>query len=109
MLAMPDFNEAFLPLRGRLLSPGLLRAAPYLLGWKAPQYVRCVTLGVTAKARGRGIEAAMLAEGVFTALRLGIQRCEASWILEDNVPVIRMIELFGGKVYKTYRIYERPT
>ncbi|HEU5069827.1 MAG TPA: N-acetyltransferase [Verrucomicrobiae bacterium] len=108
MLAMPDFNEAFLPLRGRLLSPGLLRAVPYLLGWKAPRYVRCVTLGVTAKARGRGIEAAMLAEGVFTSLRLGIQRCEASWILEDNVPVIRMIELFGGKVYKTYRIYERP-
>ena len=32
---------------------------------------------------------------------------EASWILEDNMPMRRMIESFGGKAYKTYRIYEK--
>jgi hypothetical protein len=108
LLAMPDFNEAFKPLRGRLLSPGLLAALPYLLRWKTPRYLRCLTLGVTAKCRGRGIEAAMLAEALNNSLRLGFQRGEASWILEDNTPVQRTIGLFRGEVYKRYRVYERP-
>ena len=107
LLAMPDFNEAFQPLKGRLFSPGLFRALPYFLGWKTPRYLRCLTLGVTAKYRGRGIEAAMLAEALTASLRLGFQRGEASWILEDNIAVQRVINLFGGKVYKTYRVYER--
>lgn len=37
----------------------------------------------------------------------GTKRGEASWILEDNMPMRRMIESFGGKAYKTYRIYEK--
>ena len=28
--------------------------------------------------------------------------------IEDNTAVQRLIELFGGTVYKTYRMYERP-
>jgi len=108
LLAMPDFNEALKPLRGRLFSWGLFKALPYFLGWKPTKYVRCITLGVTAKARGRGIEAAMLAEALTTCLRLGYQRGEASWILEDNTAVQRTIGLFGGEVYKRYRVYERP-
>ena len=107
LLAMPDYNEAFRPLHGKLLSAGLFRALPYLLGWKTPRYVRCLTLGVTAQWRGRGIEAAMLAESLTTCLRMGFQRGEASWILEDNIAVQRTIGLFGGEVYKTYRVYER--
>jgi GNAT superfamily N-acetyltransferase len=107
LLAMPDYNEAFKALRGKLLSPGLFTALPYLLGWKTPQYVRCLTLGVTAKWRNHGIEAAMLAEALNACLRLGFVRGEASWILEDNIAVQRTIGLFGGEVYKTYRVYER--
>ena len=108
LLAIPDFNEAIQPLRGRLLSPGLLRALPYLVGWKRPRILRCVTLGVVPQHRGRGIEAAMLAASLRGALDHGFRQTEASWILEDNTAVQRMIALFGGKVYKTYRIYERP-
>ncbi len=106
LLAMPDFNEALQPLRGRFLSPGLWRAIPYFLGAKRPKYLRCVTLGVVPQCRGRGIEAAMLSEVLNASLRLGFQRGEASWILEENTAVQRVIGLFGGVVYKTYRIYE---
>jgi GNAT superfamily N-acetyltransferase len=107
LLAMPDFNQAFKPLRGRLFSPGIFSALPYFLGWKAPKYVRCITLGVTANYRGRGIEAAMLAQALTTCLRLGFERGEASWILEDNTAVQRTIRLFLGEVYKRYRVYDR--
>ena len=29
------------------------------------------------------------------------------WILEDNTAVQRVIQLFGGQVYKRYRLYEK--
>jgi hypothetical protein len=39
----------------------------------------------------------------------GTMKGELSWILEDNTRMRRMIETFGGRPYKTYRIYERAT
>lgn len=107
LLASSDFNEGFKPLKGRLLSPGLLKALPYLLQWKVPQYCRVLTLGVKASHRGRGIEAAMLTHGLRTGFGLGFKRVESSWILEDNTAVQRVIQLFGGEVYKRYRLYEK--
>jgi hypothetical protein len=107
MLAVPDLNQAIQPLRGRLLSPGLLKFAPYLLGWKNFTRARVVTLGIKKKYRGLGIESVILNEALKCGVQMGLQEGEASWILEDNVPVQRVIELFGGKPYKTYRIYER--
>ncbi len=107
MLAVPDFNEAIKPLRGSLWTPRVLGLLPYVLGRKVPASCRIVTLGVKATYRNRGIEAVMLAECLATCLRLGFIHAEASWILEDNVMMRRLLEPFGGRVYKTYRIYER--
>jgi len=107
LLASSDFNEGFMPLKGKILSPGLFKALPYLLQWKVPQYCRVLTLGVRRSHRGRGIEAAMLTHGLRTGFRLGFKRIESSWILEDNTAVQRVIQLFGGKVYKKYRLYEK--
>ncbi len=107
LLAMPDFNQALKPLKGRLLSPQLFGFLRYLFGWKVPDACRVITLGVKSKYQGRGIETAMLAEGLHTGFRLGFRTIEASWILEDNSAVQRLIKLFGGRPYKTYRIYER--
>jgi len=107
LLATPDYNQAFQPLKGRFLSPGIFKALPYLLQRRTPDIVRVITLGVKEKYRGRGIEAAILCEGLRTGFRAGFKHVEASWILEDNVAVQRLIELFGGKVYKAYRVYER--
>jgi GNAT superfamily N-acetyltransferase len=107
LLAVPDINQVIKPLRGRLLTPKIVPVLPYLLGWKQPAQVRVVALGVKKKYRGRGIESVMFAEGLKHAMRMGLRSCEASWILEDNSGVQRLIDLFGGKPYKTYRIYER--
>jgi hypothetical protein len=40
-------------------------------------------------------------------LKRGLTGVEVSWLLEDNPMVIRTVDLWGGKLYKTYRIYER--
>jgi hypothetical protein len=107
MLALPDYNLALQPLRGRLLTPKLLGSLPCLLGWKYPSRCRVITLGVKEKYRNRGLEAVMLTEGFKTGLKVGFKDAEASWILEDNVAMCRLLEVFGGKAYKTYRLYER--
>jgi ribosomal protein S18 acetylase RimI-like enzyme len=107
MLAMPDYNIALKPLRGHVLTPKLPGFLPYLFGWKYPPQCRVITLGVKEKYRNRGLEAVMLTEGFKTGIKAGFKDAEASWILEDNVMMRRLLEVFGGKIYRTYRIYER--
>jgi len=109
LLAMPDYNEGIKPLMGRLLTPKVLGFIPYAMGWKMPQRVRVITLGVKAAYRNHGLEAVMLYEGLKVGFNAGFKDCEASWVLEDNVKMQRLIGLFGGRAYKTYRLYERET
>lgn len=107
LLAVPDVNEVLGPLRGHLLRPALLRALPVLLGWRQPRCFRLIALGVTAAHRRRGLEGMMFAETLAAARRLGFRRCEASWVLEDNRPVHRLAALFGGRIKKVYRLYDK--
>jgi hypothetical protein len=107
LLALPDYNEAFKPLRGRLLTPALLRALPYLLQWKTSTACRVIMLGVKSNWRNHGLEAVMLTEAIQAGKELGLTEAEASWILEDNQPMVRLMSSFGGRVYKTYRLYQR--
>ena len=39
-------------------------------------------------------------------LKMGYTHIELSWILEDNMPMRRMIESLNAKPYKTYRVFE---
>jgi hypothetical protein len=41
------------------------------------------------------------------ALAKGITALEMSWILEDNRPMRHLAEAIGGRMYKTYRVYEK--
>lgn len=109
MMTLPDFNEALRPLKGHLLTPRLLGFLAYMppFQFKKPRMTRLITLGIKKGYRNRGIDAVMFAESLKAILAAGYKECEASWILEDNVMVQRPIALFGGKVYKRYRIYER--
>ncbi len=107
LLALPDYNIPLKPLNGRLLTPKIFSFLPYLFGWKHPARTRVLTLGVKEKYRSKGLESAMLIEGLKVGFNAGVRESEASWILEDNVMMSRVIEAIGGRVYKRYRIYER--
>ncbi len=107
LLALPDYNMALQPLRGRLLTPKVLGFIPYLMGWKCPSRTRVITLGVKESYRGKGLESAMLIEGLRVGIEAGVRESEASWILEDNQRMCRVLETMGGRVYKTYRLYQR--
>jgi hypothetical protein len=67
-------------------------------------------MGVRKKYQS-GLVGSSLAIGVILQVRdyhlsRGTRSSELSWILENNEPVIRLIELLGGRHYKTYRMYE---
>ena len=103
-LALPDFNQALKPLRGRLFPFGvfrLLRAARAIDG------LRVLTFGIKRTHRIRGVDALLYTELIRAGLRLPYRTCECSWILEDNVLIIRAIELVGGRIHKVYRVYEK--
>jgi GNAT superfamily N-acetyltransferase len=99
---------ALKPLRGHLFTPKLFSFLPYLFGWKRPPATRVITLGVTPPWRGKGLEAAMLIEGLDVGIKAGFTWSEASWILEDNLRMCRVLESIGGVIYKRYRLYEAP-
>ena len=107
LLIVPDVNPALARLRGRLLSPALLGALPTLLGWRCPERMRLIALGVKAPFRRRGLEGWMFAEAVEAARRIGFIHCEASWVLEDNLPVHQLAALFHGRITRRYRLYDQ--
>jgi hypothetical protein len=104
-LAIPDINQVQITIKkGRLLPTGIFKL---LFGRKKINYVRIITLGVMEEYRKLGIEACFYASIIQNAGRKNIKGGEASWILETNELMNKAMENINGKVYKTYRIYEK--
>ncbi len=104
MLVLPDYNVAIAPTKGRLLPFGWLK---FLLGRRGIKTVRVLTLGVKKSHRMTGIQSVMMADSLRYLLAKGYTGCEVSWLLEDNELILGAMKIWGGKLYKTYRIYEK--
>jgi GNAT superfamily N-acetyltransferase len=103
-LNLPDIN---IPLKDNR-NGGLLRGL-WLLATRRKRidFCRVLVLGVLPEYRRSGAASVLFYEYALRAEKLGYRGGEASWILEDNVMMIRAAELMGGRRYKTYRIYEQ--
>jgi hypothetical protein len=105
---LPNLNDAIHDLEGKLLPFGWAKLL-WRLKVRGVSRGRVPLMGVKRKfARDpRGIAAPfllmenMLREG----MKLGINRAECSWILEDNKAMRHILEDLGATAYKTYRIY----
>jgi hypothetical protein len=104
LLAMPDYNVAVAATKGRLLPFGWLK---FLLAQRKIHTLRVVTLGIKREFRMRGIHSVMFAHSLRASLKRGFTGVEVSWLLEENELIIRSVNIFGGHLYKTYRIYDR--
>jgi GNAT superfamily N-acetyltransferase len=109
-VSLPNLNDWISDLDGKVLPFGWAKLAWRLLA-RPPRSVRIPLMGVRQHYQGTAIGSA-LALSVIDAVRSyhlsrGTTRAELSWILEDNLPMRRMIEALGGVAYKTYRIYEK--
>jgi hypothetical protein len=110
-LAVPNLNELVRDMGGKLFPLGL----PKLL-WRlkvsGPKSARLVFLGIRKKYRTvrkyAGLSAFMYAWMNEGGKKLKIDRGELGWTLEDNGRVNAGIQLMGAKLYKKYRVYEKP-
>lgn len=107
---LPDLNEIIRDLDGRLLPFGWAK-----LLWRIKFHrfkgARVLLMGVLRRYQdslaGAGISLSLIRDVMAELLKLGIDRVELSWILEDNMAMRRIIEALGAEPYKIYRIYEK--
>jgi hypothetical protein len=110
-VTLPNVNEAIADLHGKLLPFGWAKLL-WRLKVRGTRTGRMPLMGVRKQYQGTPRGAA-LALGVIDAVcgwhaAHGVtRRAELSWVLEDNRPTRDIIELVGGRAYKTYRVYEK--
>jgi hypothetical protein len=104
MCMVPDFNFVLRKMAGRLNPVTLCKALYY--SRKIPD-LRMMLLGIKPEYRIKGVDAILYREGFKGVKRGRFKRVEFSWILEDNIDIIRHTEMIGASLYKKYRIYEK--
>lgn len=109
-VSMSNVNEAIADFGGRLL-PFNWAKLLWRLKVRRTKTARLALMGVRRRYH-RGALSAALALGVIHQIRRahrkrGTLRGELSWVLEDNKPTRRIIEMYGAKPYKLYRLYAR--
>jgi GNAT superfamily N-acetyltransferase len=106
-ITLPDLNVVFRRNRSGRMFPMILKLL-WLLKTRKIRRARILLLGVLPEYRGKGVDA-MLYHWIWTKSgERGIYWGEAGWILEDNPAMNAGLEKMTFKVYKTYRLYDRP-
>jgi GNAT superfamily N-acetyltransferase len=110
MVLLPNINEAIRDLGGKLLPFGWAKLL-WRLKVKGPKTGRVPLMGVrrkfAASRRGQLLPFLLIDAVAQAARKLGYERYELSWVLEDNLAMRRICDAGGAKVYKTYRLYEK--
>lgn len=104
-LAVPDINQALIKLNGRLFPFGIFKL---LYHSRKINRLRVIIMGVIQEYRGKGIDSVFYLETYRRGIAKGYHWGEFSWILENNDPMNTALRNIGAKVYKTYRIYQKP-
>lgn len=105
--AIPDYNIVLRHMRGRLNPLTITKALYYATKIDS---LRLLLLGVKREFRNKGVDALMFREAAKNRIKKNFEKykkIEFSWILEDNIPVIRLAQIFEAELYKRYRIYEK--
>lgn len=109
-ITLPNLNDWIRDLNGRLLPLGWAKLAWRLL-MTPPRSVRMPLMGVRRRYHKTTLGSALTLAVVDSVrayhISRGTVRAEFSWVLEENLPMRRIIESNGGTAYKTYRIYEK--
>ena len=103
-IILPDVNQVLKRACGRLFPFGIFA---FLNRKRIIDRLRLPILGVAPEHRNKGFEVVMIYDLYKRAMSKGYKSCEASWTLEDNKAINRVIEASGSRLSKVYRIYEK--
>ncbi len=104
-ITLPDFNQVAKKMNGRLFPFGWWH---FLRGRSRIDTLRVFVLGIRRKYQKLPLGAPLYMKTWEEGRKMGVRGAEASLILEDNHRMRGALEKLGGRVYKTYRTYERP-
>jgi hypothetical protein len=109
-IALPNLHEVIGDLNGRLFPFGLAQLISRIRNHKFKS-ARLALLGtrksLQKSATGGAILLSMIEEFRRRGVKASVDHLEAGWVLEDNMDMRKPIEMFGGKVDKIHRIYEK--
>ncbi len=103
-LTLPDYNQVLRHLNGRLLPFGWAKALWYR---RKIDRVRVFALGAKPEWQHTGVGAKLYELHWDAGERTGQGRGETGWTLESNKRMNRAMERMGGKIIRTYRVYEK--
>ena len=105
-MGLPDYNIALKHVNGRLNWLGILK---FLWYRRQIDQGRVIAICSLPEYRRKMVPLALIYLGMQGGIQKGkpYKRAELSWVYEDNFPSRKLIEAAGGKIYKTYRIYEK--
>lgn len=110
IIFLPNVNEAIADLDGRLAPFGWAKLI-WRLKVRGLRTGRVPLMGVRrkfARTRAGQLLPFLLIDAAGTRARaLGYRSFEASWVLDDNLPMRGILDAAGCSIYKTYRIYEK--
>jgi hypothetical protein len=99
-IALPDYNQVLAHMAGKL------DVLKFLYYQRKIDACRLWALGIKSKFRRLGIDVLLYYHTFMGARKKGYTWGELSWILEDNVNIIRPILRWDVKLYKKYRVFQ---
>jgi hypothetical protein len=105
-MGLPDYNIPLKQVNGKLNWLGILK---FLWYRRQIDQGRVIAICSLPEYRRKMVPLALIYRGMQGGIKKGkpYKRAELSWVYEDNFPSRKLIEASGGKIYKTYRIYEK--
>ena len=103
-IALPDYNQVFKKLNGRLFPIGFIK---FLWYKKKINGGRSLILMVDPAFHKKGVSSAMYLHMFQSAMRKGYKYGEGSTIHEFNTKMVNDAIRAGGELYKIYRIYRK--
>ena len=104
-VSIPDVNQALKPANGRLLPFGWYHL---WRGLKQVKKLRTIIMGVKKEHRHTGIDVAFYVETIEKGKAIGYTESECSLVVETNTWMRKALGDLGARIYKTYRLYEKP-
>jgi hypothetical protein len=105
-MGLPDYNIPLKRVNGKLNLPGILK---FLWYKRQIDQGRVIAIASLPEFRRKMVPLGLIYLGMRGGQLKGkpYKRAELSWVYEDNAPSRKLIESAGGKIYKTYRMYEK--
>lgn len=105
-MGLPDYNIPLKQVNGKLNWLGVLK---FLWYRRQIDQGRVIAICSLPEFRRKMVPLALIYLGMSGGIQKGkpYKRAELSWVYEDNFASRKLIEASGGKIYKTYRMYEK--